>query len=263
MVAPLFSVEFGNRFGALFGTDYTPIGGAQFSVDGTSGKPVPDNAGEWSNFLTSFSSVLSVPQHLWKFQESSGNNLDSVGSGNLTVTNSSYQKVIAGWSRFAMGGPGTAVTGTLRNLAMANTATTSYLIFAFGRFDTPTASLGAFVSYGSPTVQLPAITNKVRLREGGNLLDSTNNHNSTVHPFLLSYNISNSTVKLYTDLEKISITFTTSVGTSLSFATANTGDTGSRDFLYAASWEGAAAEVITDAEAKKLITAFGFSPPWS
>jgi len=261
-MAEYYQVHYGNQYNVVYGNYYPPAGGGPtFTSDATSGKPVPQNSTEWSSFLSSIGSAIPVPGHLWLMQETSGTLADSIGASALTVSNSAYNKSISGWSRKAMGGSG-AIVGTLRNLAMADTALNSFLVFMFARYDTSASALRAILQYGSPTVQTPAVTQKVRLREGANLLDSTNAHDATIHPFLLAYNQTNSTMKMYTDLEKLSVTFSASVGNFLTFTTSAAADTSSSDFIYAACWEGGISET-TDAEAKKLITGFGFTPPWS
>jgi hypothetical protein len=234
-----------------------------FTSDATSGKATPISSAEWTALLAVAGSSVIAPSHLWLLQEASGTAADVYGLKPLTATNVAYQKPIAGWSRLAIGGPGTAIASSLTNATMVDTSTTSFAVLAYVRFDPSPTVVRAMITYGTPTVQEPAATNKVRLREGGSLIDSTNNHNGTVHPFLFVFNVTAQTVRLYTDLEKLSVTWSSSAGSVLTLTGSIATDATFTDFLYAAAWDGVAAEAITDVEAKKIITTLGYSPPWS
>ncbi len=233
------------------------------SIDGTSGKYAPNSAIEWAAFLPGVGSAMAMPDHLWRLQETAGNLADSIGSKTLSVSSSVLNKAIAGWSRVAVGGPGSATNTSFLNGSMVDTSTTSFAVFTYARFDTPGASVRSFITYATPAMQLPATTNKVRLREGGSLVDSANAHNSTVHPFLFVFNVTAQTVMLYTDLEKMSVTWSASSGSGLQCFTSTTVDVGVNDFLYMSAWDGPNAETATTAEAKKFITGLGYTPPWS
>lgn len=262
-MAEYYQVHFGNSYNVVYGNIYPPSSGTPaFSTDSTSGKAVPTNSTEWLSFLALAGSLIPPPQHVWQMQEVSGTLADSIGTNVLTVSNATYNKTITGWTRKAVGGNGAAVTGQVRNLAMADTATTSVLVLIYAQYVVSPTALRSLLLYGTPTLQIPAVTQKVRLREGAALLDSTLAHDATIHPFLFAFNVTNSTCKVYTDLEKLSIAYSASVGTALTLSTSSTSDTSITDFVYGAAWEGINAET-TDAEAKKLITALGYSPPWT
>jgi hypothetical protein len=254
------SLRIGLRIGE--GIGLSQGSGSTYTTDATSGKATPSSAAEWTAFLSSISSALSAPQHLWLMQEPSVAAADSIGSKTLTVSNVLFGKPIAGWARMAIGGPEALIASSLSNASMVSTGTSSFMVLVYARFDPSPAVLRAMITYGTPVVQTPALTNKVRLREGGSLVDSSGAHNATVHPFLFAFNVTASTVRLYTDLEKLSVTYSTSTGSSLTLTTSLVSDITATDFLYGAAWDGVAGE-INDAEAKKLITGLGYSPPWT
>lgn len=254
-MAVFFGVSFQVQFGVTFGNYYSS--GVSFTTDATSGKVVPASTSEWSSLLSAQGiGTLSAPTHIWKMQEASGNVLDSGASTNLTTSNVLYQKAVTGWSRKAIGGTGSSA-GTITG-ALVNTGTTSFVLLTYARFDTATLALRNFVSYGTPVLQLP--DNHIRLREGAALASTVNDHSTTVHPLLLCYNITASTLKLYTDLEKLAITFSVASGTTFQLTTSSATDPGFSDFLYSAAWDGGE---TTDADAKKLITGLGYSPSWT
>jgi hypothetical protein len=256
-----YNVQFGNLYNVVYGMNYPPSGGApQFASDAVSGKATPANATEWTAFLASFGSALSAPQHLWLHQEASGNSLDTIGARPFTAASVVYQKPVTGWARLAMSGAA-STTSSLTDSNAVSTNTTSFLWFSYVRTD-PATTLRTLVNYGTTFVQVPDATH-LRLRTGGNTATSTGAYNgSTVHPVLFAYNFTNSTLTMYTDLEKLTVTFLASTGHVNVLAPSTTADTAVSDFLYSASWDGVAGET-TDAEAKKLITAFGYSPPWT
>lgn len=252
-----FGVKFGQFNGALFGNSFS-VGGP-VTADGTSGKLVPANSTEWSNFLANNSIALGVPQHLYSFQEASGNALDGIGSTNLTATAITYSKPVTGWSRVAMSGTGSA-NSNLTNATYLDTAANSFLVFMYLRYDAVTVATRGLVTFGSPLLQIP--DNKIRLREGAALASTVNDHSTTVHPIVMAFNNLNTTIKMYSDLEKLTIAYSASSGSGLTLIPSALADPGVSDLIYMTSWGGASAET-TDAEIKKLITGLGYSPPWS
>jgi hypothetical protein len=257
------TVMFGNILGhqvsAVPGNTYPPVNMSAFTRDATSNKAVPVSTTEWTNFLASFGSTLVAPNHIYSMQDVSGNILDTAGTQTYaSAANLVYGKTVTGWTRKAISG--TASTDVIpTNANGVNTGLLSFLSLAYIRYDAGTV-LRSPASYGTSSVRIPNTT--IQLRLGGNTATSSGDHSGTVHPILWAYNVSNSTCKLYTDLEKLSVTFTVSTGHVSSIMPSATVDPGLTDFLYQATWDGAAGET-TDAEAKKLITALGYSPPWS
>lgn len=239
--------------------------------DSTSGKRFPESLTQWQNWITyqiaiGDSNFIGIgPDHLWLMQESSGNPADSIGSKNFTASTGlnspSYQKTIPGWSRKAIGGPGTLINSTLTNTSMVNTATTSFLVMALVRFDTPTVTLRNAMTYGNTSVQEPSSTGKLRLRLGGSLQDTAAVHGgSDVHIVWFTYNISDSLVEMFTDLNRVSVTFSSSTGSTLQLTTSTVADSGSTDFLGVAAWDDT--EVSSDT-IKATSIGMGFAPPWS
>jgi len=231
--------------------------------DGTSNVYTPNTAGEMTAFSTAIGTSIPAANHLWRLQEAAGNPADTIGAKTMTASGVAYQKSIVGWTRKAIGGPGTATNTNFFNAAMVDTATTSFAVLMLAQFANPTGGLRSFLSYGVPALQCPMSTAKIRLREGASITDSSSNHDGAVRPFFIVFNVTASSLKLYTDLEKLSVTFSASSGTTLQAFTSTTVDTGSNDFLWMAAWDGAAAETVTDAQAKTYITGMGYSPPWS
>lgn len=258
------SEEYGNAYNCFYGADYDtpPPGIAGVTRDSTSSILVPSNSTEWGTFLTAIGSTIPVPSHLYLLQEASGNALDAIGVLPLVASGALvYSKVISGWNRTAIGGTTTAGTTSLTNSVAANIALNSTLALAFISFTTPPVSIRNAMDWGSVSVQLPAVSNKLRLRESPNLADTTGSHTIGVHPILVSFNNTNTSLTLYTDLEKITITWTAGAGSFFRLIGSVSGDTVT-DWLYAATWEGSAAET-TDAQAKLLIQGLGYSPTWT
>jgi hypothetical protein len=231
--------------------------------DATSLIYTPNTAAEWTTFLAAISSSLAAPDHLWRLQEASGHPADSIGSKTLTATTAGnapgYQRAITGWTRKAIGGPG-SVAANLSNTAMVNTATTSFIVFLLARSATATVALRSVCSYGSPAIQQP-MSAKTRFRLGASITDSTLDHaGATVHPYLFAHNVTGSTCKLYSDLEKITATFGASVGSTMTLTGSTAAEPSAADFLYACAWDAA---TITDAEAKGLIRGLGYAPTWT
>ncbi len=257
----LSGVRSGLRSGLRSGVN--PIMGV--TRDLQSGKYTPDSGDEFRNYLAAIGSTLVVPHHLWRMQVASGNVPDEIGGGlgtrNLTATTAgnapAYRKSITGWSRFAIGGPGAAVASSLANTSMGNTASASFLLFWYGRSDAATVLRNLMV-YGSPQVQQPA-SSKTRLRMGASITDSTNNHAGDVVPYLFAFNITATTIKLYSHLEIVSVTYASSAGSTLTATLSGTGDTTAADLLLMAGWDNVE---TTDAEARKFITGLGYAPSW-
>lgn len=254
----VFNVDFGLYHGVLFGNNF-PVASGVVSADATSGKLVPASAAEWVAFNALNGISLLAPTNLYLCQEASGNPADSIGVATLTATGVTYAKAISGWSRTALSGTGSA-NATLTNASFNNSATSSFMVLMYLQFDAATVGTRSLFAQGNPLLQIP--DTKIRLREGGSLASTVNAHNGAVHPIVVAFNITASTIKLYSDLEKLAITYSASTGSSITFNPSTTADPGVSDILYVAAWTGAAAET-TDAEIKKLITGLGYSPSWS
>lgn len=254
------------RYRGLYLPQYDSLALSSVSRDPTSNRLVPATSIEWSTTLSVAGNPAPVPNHLWLMQELSGNPVDVIGTGlgarNLTATTAAnapaYSKVIPGWTRRAIGGAGAAVSSSLSNNTMVDTATTDFMVFMYMQTAPATGGLRNVVTYSTPAIQQP-VSNKVRFRLAAALQDTVADHAGVVRPYLFTYSNVNATCRLYTDLERINLTYSTITGPQLVFQCSNTLDTTGADFLYACAWDGAR---VTDAQARALFQVLGYTVPW-
>lgn len=225
---------------------------------------VPMTAGDF------FTYAARTPTHAYTCQELSGNLLDQVGSLNLVAAGTPlYQQSVAGWARKGVGfnetvgqrfsvGAGSGPSPILTPVAM----------LAYVTMRTPAASRGmvllsdagasnrsaAFVSAaGVLRTQCGAVTN-----------DGVSDHrDGAAHPILLTYDVAGSATNRYSDLEKDNGTFAAGVIDGTKGIGAVSGQNSHLGEVLA-FWilEGADAQ-FTDAQAKAMLQALGWSIPWS
>ncbi len=240
------------------------------SVDATSGKPVPANASEWSNFITTNGLTLATPDYLHLCQEASGNLADTIGGLTLTANGTpAYQQSITGWTRKAVRGNGTTAAQRFLNGSGPNPSTTSVAQF----FYLQTAGFDATVRYIScigtvdnlSVIGIVSGVSTLRVRQSANIATGTGDYANRVTPCLLVYNQTTGQSALYTDLEKIKpgATGTPASNTGYSLGPASGGTWASSGVLYFAGWTGAGATAFTDATAKTFLQALGYTVPWS
>lgn len=256
------------RHTRLHVTQHTPTGDplALVARDSTSGIFVPASATEWDVFRAAKGVSIPTPNHLWLMQEVAGNPADSIGTGlglrPLTATGAgntpAYQKVIAGWSRRAIGGPG-AANASLSNTSMVNTATGDFLVLTYLSSEAATGALRNIQAYGLPAIQQP-LSGKTRFRLSASITDTTADHAGPVRPYVFAFSSTTGYCKMYSDLEKIVATYSASSGTNLLLQCATASDTTAANFLYCAAWDGA---VVTDAQVKTLLQSLGWTIPWT
>lgn len=260
MIGARFGARIGAKIGASIGGD--PLGNSGAlpftTLDGTSGKAVPSTAAEFTN------AGFQAPGHIWLCQEASGNLADSIGGKTLTAVNTpGYQQAVSGWTRKAIGPTGAATTQSFNNSTMANLNASSAAFLCYVIFNT-TATNREQCSHGGTAInsfEVGGGTNKARLRTNSNAANTTLDHVGAVHPIFVKYDKANSLNVLYSDIEKLSITFDgAAAGAVFTLTVSLSSDTAaSSQFLWAADWEGSAAENWTDAKVKSLLTALKWS----
>lgn len=239
-------------------------GSAAWSVDATSNIAVPANSEEWGAFITSNGLSVTAPDALWLMQEASGNLADSIGTFTLTAsgTGATYQSSVTGWSRKALSFASEAdalFTNTAAGLP--NIATESQLTLLIGSFGTP-AGNRAFVWHGTTSnrLMIESATRKLRANSNGNVADGAADFTGVVRPLGLRTNRTAGSCTGFSDVDKISPTFSTAVtGERILLGG---GPSPPFSVLYMAQWHAANAE-ISDANYKALLQAMGFTITWT
>lgn len=244
-------------------------GGVTWSLDDTSGNPVPANATEWGDFIAAESLSLAVPDYLHLCQEASGNLADSIGSLTLTANGTPlYQQSVTGWTRKGVKGNASTANQRFTSTAGPNPSTTSVARFAYIAIGAIDATPREVLSNGNAAdVSVQAFTtasvSTLRYREGSNIVDSVNaGYGATAFPVLLVSDRTGSRARLYTHLAKLSPTFGAPANNLLYTIGAQSGTWAQVTVIYECGWQGADAE-ISDANAKAFFEALGYSISWS
>jgi hypothetical protein len=235
------------------------------TFDSASGKAIPQTLAEWGNFLAA-AGLVNVPTGLWRCQEASGNLADSIGANPLVVTGSpTFQNALPGWSTKSVNI--TATTGQMFALGTGvyDGSAQSIAWLIYGRSTTtPGGTRTMFAASNSATfLTISHLTNgKLELKCGATAANSVNSYTGTaIFPMLLVYNRTSSTCVLYTNLEVLSVAFTSIVDGSKGIG----GLLGSADafagFNYLAAWNLSAAE-FTTAQARALLNTANWAVPW-
>lgn len=238
-----------------------------WTVDATSGKGWPSSSAEWSQIntahqLTVRGAPAPVPDFLYNFQEASGSVIDQIGGKNLVVTGlPTYHKLVGGWSRFAIGSNGTAVSQNANNTTLANINASSALVLAYFTFNNTAFFRPQLAMGGSAVNEIQCDLLKLRKRNGVATINGTIDHAGSVHPIVLRYYNEESIDDILTDLEQISLTYAPATGTSLIATFNSTSDAAaSTEFLALAVWRGAAAR-RTVTEVDRLLQALAWATP--
>lgn len=250
------------------------VNGLAVTSDATSGKYLPQDLTEWNALLTGIGSTMSAPDAMWRCQEPSGSLFPSIGEILLAPSANapSYRQAVAGWSTLAVTFPDGSIrqffstTGSLPNLATDDMFTIAYVAFpasapSVGR---NVMQMGTGNNTNADMVVL-ATSGKTRTASGANTNTSTSTTtcDGAVHFVGLLNDRTNSRARGYTDLDKMTPTFSTSVtGRQLAIGFSNAGFSLAEGVLYIASWFNANARV-SDADVKLLAEGLGFTIPWS
>lgn len=231
-----------------------------WAIDESSDIAVPADSTEWDAFVAANSLAMGTPEHLWLFQEASGNLAASIGGKTLTVSGTPlYQQTETGWTRKGIRASGAAANQFANNATMT-AAATSVMVLVFARITQPTtthqrvyyggASSNAFEgASGSPNM---------RYRTGASATTGASSHVGQVRPFVILHDETNNRMALFSDIEKVSPAFAARSGTTIQFQFGTTDTAALTSVLYACAWSGAAAE-RSDAEIKAMLTAMGWS----
>lgn len=243
------------------------VAAATWTVDATSNRGRPITSAEWSALiaahgLTAGGATLDVPDHLFLFDEASGSILDKIGSKNLTVGNSPSRGIaVSGWTATAIGASGAGTTQTASNTTLPNInadeiACLGYIRYASGSTNREILALGGAAAN---SVQARGGTTGIRKRTGSNSANGSLDHTGQVRPYLSSRSIAESTDLLHTNIEKLSLTWASASGTTLTATFCSSADVGiSADFLYLAVCAGGNWSRMTDEERAHLLSALGW-----
>jgi uncharacterized repeat protein (TIGR01451 family) len=239
--------------------------------DATAGIYFPSSSTQWTNFIARKGLSVSVPDSLYLLQETAGNDAtDTIGGITLTHsgTGSTYQTTVSGYSRKAI----TQTDGSTFQLrsssgSLPNINTTSLTVFTVVLMPSsaPAAVRNVISMGGSGATRCALELNTTpRLRADStttNLQAAASNPtgSNTVRPVALKCDRTNNVVTGYSDQEKFTPTFgSTMTGQQLTLCSNGAGGIAG-GYLYAVAWFGAHAE-ISDANQKSLWQAMGYSP---
>lgn len=236
---------------------------------------VPETFSEWQTFLTASSLTAIKPPNMGHLmQEASGNPADIYLRVPLTASSTPfYQTTVSGWTRKAI----TMTDGTAKQLASTNSqlpdiSTTSMLTLAYVLVpsSSPAASrnivsLGTSASTRSSAVITSAGKVQATSTSANTQTGASSICDGTVHAICIKVDRTNSADVVYTDVEKLTPTFGSTMTGKGIYLGAQQGGLGALagGYLYEMTWFGTAAE-MTDSQVKSLIQALtGLTLTWS
>ncbi len=254
--------------GVQTGVDFAPNTGVNPSsapaadTDATSGKYVPSTAGQFTAL------GITAPNHLWLCQEASGNLSDTIGAVTLTANGTPlYQQTVTGWTRKGVGFNEAANQRFGAAAALGpNVGTTSVLWLGYARVaSTPTGNrtiLGPNIS-GTNACKLEVTTAPYpRANINGGVSLGSTSVSTSVQPFAILLDRTNSRAAVYTSQEKVAGTYSALVADGMKGLGAAGGSSWTGQCVWMAAWAGASAE-ISDAQVKTLLQTLGWTIPWS
>ncbi len=236
-----------------------------WAVDGTSGKALPRNVGEWTALMAAAGIVKGNPSLLWNLGQAGGIAVDAIGTfnGGITGSGMTFRQTVSGWTTkgvaFADSANGTFVN---TDAGLPDLSTTSLLVIGYAVVSAPTANLALYKVGTTTNIRAFIRTGTVRtqIAHGANSVTGTVVPTGQVRPFVMRHDKTAGTAMFATDQEKLAPTFSATVtGKSIQIADASLSVPATHIMLVA--FFGAAAE-MTDAEVKTLLTTMGWTIPW-
>jgi hypothetical protein len=236
-----------------------------WSVDSKSGKGVPTDTNQWAKLVVAYGLPTAAPDHLWLMQESSGSLGDVVSGATLAVKNNpTYSNAVTGWSRNAVATPDVTNDEGFQSTTLGNLDGTSYALLLYVAIGAAPGVERSVCGIGAGNDhRYVAITPTPRYKATGlgSVVPTTGlaNPSTTVHPVLLKVDETHQSYVVYTDIEKLPVTWvaTGGLGPLLVIGSASVGSANTQ-YLYGALWSGAHAE-LDDAAVKKLLQGLGWT----
>ena len=264
MIGVRAGITVGARAGVAVGisTDQLSAGG---TGDGPSGSILVPMTG------ASFSAATGrTPTHAYTCQEASGNLIDQVGAVNLVAAGTPlYQQTVSGWTRKGVGFNETVNQRFSVSAGTGwNATVTPVAILAYFTVRTPAAMRNVIIlsdaGAAACSCMLNGVTGLLRTQCAATTNDGVTDHrDSAVHAGLLTLDIAGTTTNRYTDLEKDNGTFAAGVLDGIKGIGALSGlNSHLGEVLALWVFEGTDAQ-FSDAQAKSMLQALGWSPPWS
>jgi hypothetical protein len=235
-----------------------------WSVDATSKKGVPAATFEWTELFSKIGLSKEPPTDLWLMQEATGPLNDSNGTVQLVPQNNpTYGNIIPGWSRTAVGTlEGTAEQGFITG-ATGNLNGSAYLLLVYVSVaSAPPTDRSLFGIGAGGDHRYVAITPTPSFKGTGAGMAGTAgtaNPMAEVHPVVLKIDPAQTSYVVYTDQEKLSVSWTGTAGAGNLLMIGNAGfGAASARYLYGALWKGAPAE-FADLDVKRMLLGLGWN----
>lgn len=236
-----------------------------WSVDGASGRGVPDSAQQWNELIANNGLSISPPDGLWLMQETGGPLVPTIGTVVLSGSNTNantYQHAVQDWTRHAIATTANQSTtfGNSSSSELPDVSSKSMMILLYyATPNAPTQQSSIFFGgsgLGYAEVGIDA-ADHFKLTANSVTNTGTFAHGRDVVPIVMKLDIDHAQQVLYVDHEKISgVNSPLSSSRGLLLAAAVHPDPEGR-WLYMAAWYGASAE-MTDTQVNSLLTALGW-----
>jgi hypothetical protein len=261
----------GAKHGAIHGPAHNTgiFGGALSGVsrDATSGVYCPANATEWAVVMSAAGLGGLAPAATWLCQEASGSLADSVGAFTLTAagTGASYQNVVSGWTRLAVGTTdANATRWSSSDAGLVDPATTAYTVLTYANVTAAPAATRSLIEMGTGSVARLEFTLTPRLQgnfPAGATSAGSADPTGVVRPYVIRRSFSGNGGNVYSNAEKVSPTV--GVGTSgkrlVLGSVAQFAPTAR--ILYGAYFPGANGD-LSDSQIRALLQTLGWTIAW-
>lgn len=235
-----------------------------WAVDSTSGKAVPANTVEWTDFLKAHGlSRIPAPSGLWQLQEPTGVMVDSIGTVVLTPFGAPmFAQPVPGWSRRAMTVAENSASGVANNTDanLPNLATQSMTALTLVALPSASpAGLRTLMVEGSSSPSAFAradlsASKRLEIRINGTAATGAQDPGAAVAGLMLKLDITHAQQRVITRKETVTLTNTPLASSRGLYIGGAANPAPDAKWLYLVAWYGVKAE-ITDADAQALLTA--------
>lgn len=253
------------RIGALIGTAGSaadPMDGV--TADATSGKYIPADAAEWDTAVAA-AGLADGPTSLWLFHDETDNTVsDVIGSRPLSLNGSITKQVaVAGWTSKSIQPHENSGSDYGVSSSGPDIGTTSALMLMYLQVTSDPGGNRSLTNIGGgkPMDAFVVAGGFIRAVADANTATGVNVPSGVI-PLVVQYNRAASQFTVYTDTEKLRPTFAAANSTVDFYIPGGYGNSTDAKYVYAALFEGTAAE-LSDAEVKTLLETLGWTIAWS
>lgn len=245
-----------------------PLGSTTWTLDATSGKALPQTAGELNALITASTATIGGAASLYRCQDPNTSLADAIGTFTMAQAGAGhlYQQAVTGWAAKAVQLTEATVGSWLNTdagLPDVSTASQAWvLLVEMPALPGNTRNLvlsGVSPNFGGARFNIT--TGFQSALSVGTVQNGATNLATRVMPIVVVLNRTAGTLRVFNDVEALPSVWDAAM-TGKSARIGSTAQASAAKYFWIARWDGAAAETLTQANVKLLLQTMGWTIPW-